>query len=335
MSFDTKHRRWEAFISVSASGPEFSTIFQDAGRFTRTRMAADLEYTTADVDFLYTLFLEPESDRPRAKDLHIRLVNPTKNKVLAEIAKAGRWLAKHRNHADWDGGGLHFNYAGHGTENYGALVLKSGDLHVDEFIESICSIASSLASPERLRISVVLDSCHSGAWVTRMLHQCSHNKADLLVPFNLFASCMHDEYAFEDSSLGHGLFTYCLSVQQAGLGSYGARAILPDNSYGPALAIAAGVRGCSFLTAGSQNPVAYWNGAGFLEVSQSGFSVFSDDGKTLTENQMREQLVLFRDKTRALMQAARPDLLGETGMSDEEMRRSIRKTLKTLSDSRV
>lgn len=326
----TKHRRWEAFISVSASGPESSIKFEAAGRFVRPRMAADLKYTTADVDFLYSHFHEHESDRPRIDDLHIRLVNPSKIEVLAAIDQAGKWLLTHRDHADWDGGGIHFNYAGHGNENYGALVLNTDLFHVDEFVESICSVATSMNSPNRLRISVVLDSCHSGAWVTRLLQRCFDDKNDLLVPFNLFASCMHDEYAIEDPSIGHGLFTYCFSVQAVVLGSFGARAILPDNSFGPALAIAAGGRGCSFLSAGSQNPVTYWNGTGSLEVSQSGFSVFDDNGKILTDNQMRNQLVLIRNKTRSLMKAARPDISFETDMSDEEMRLSIRETLKTL-----
>lgn len=329
-STQTKHRRWEAFISVSASGPESSIKFETAGRFLRTRMAADLRYTTADVNFLYSHFREPESDRPRNDDLHIRLVNPSKAEVLAAIEQAGKWLLTHRDNADWDGGGLHFNYAGHGKENYGSLVLNTDIFHVDEFLESICSVATRMSSPQRLRISVVLDSCHSGAWVTRLLERCFNDKSDLIVPFNLFASCMHDEYAFEDSSIGHGLFTYCLSVQTVAPGSFGARAILPDNTFGPALAIAVGERGCSFLSAGAQNPVSYWNGAGFLEVSQSGFSVFADNGKTLTDNQMRGQLVLIRNKTRSLMRAARPDIFIETDISDEEMRLSIQNTLKTI-----
>jgi hypothetical protein len=88
------------------------------------------------------------------------------------------------------------------------------------------------------------------------------------------------------------------------------------------------------LTAGAQNPIAYWNGAGQLEVSQSGFSIFLDDDKVLTENQMIEQLLQKRDNIRAVIQAARPDLKVRTGMSDEEMRRSIKQTLKFIVNSR-
>jgi hypothetical protein len=305
LSAGFKHRRWEAFISVSASGPEFSPLLEKEGHLPRARMAADLRYTTADVDFLYTHFLEPDCDRPRENDLHIRLVNPSKDEVLSAFSQAGQWLETHRDDAGWDGGGIHFNYAGHGTEDQGTLVLNPGFLHVDEFIDSICGVASRVSSPRRLRVSVVLDSCHSGAWVTRILHACSHERSDLLIPFNLFAACMTDEYALEDASLGHGIFTYCLSVQEQALGSFGAIGILPDNSYGPALAIASGERGCSFLTAGLQNPVAYWNGAGQLEVSRSSFSIFHEDGQTLTEEQMLKQLLRNRDEVRNLVQAAR------------------------------
>jgi hypothetical protein len=205
---------------------------------------------------------------------------------------------------------------------------------VNEFIESVCTVASRVSSPGRLRISAVLDSCHSGAWVTRLLHECFHGQVDLLVPFNLFASCMHDEFASEDSSLGHGIFTYCLSVQPSALGSYGAIGVLPDNSRGPSLALAVGERGCSFLTAGSQNPVAYWNGAGRLEVSQSGFSIVLEDDQVLTEDQMIEQLLRKREQVRSVMQAARPDLRVQTGMSDDEMRHSIKQTLEFIVNSR-
>ena len=93
-------------LAVQSSRPSSEA----EGRFARARMAADLRYTTADIDFLYTHFLEPGPDRPRLDDLHIRLVNPSKADVLAAIVQAGRWLETHRNHPDWDGGGLYFNY---------------------------------------------------------------------------------------------------------------------------------------------------------------------------------------------------------------------------------
>ena len=325
-----KHRQWEAFISVSASGPEYSSVFERNGCLIRSRMAADLEYTTADVDFLYDHFSAPEPDRPRQKALHVRLVNPTKERVLGAFSEIADWFQSFRTHPDWDGGGLHFSFAGHGAENGGAIVLDGGTLTADEFLEQAETVATRISKPGRLRLSVVLDSCHSGAWVTRILHSCFHERGELLVPFNLFASCMHDEVAFEDSSLGHGLFTYCFSIKPVALGSFGATALLPDNSTGPSLSLAAGVRGCSLLSAGAQNPVAYWNGAGQLEVSQVSFSVMSQTHGFMNENEMRDTLNQERAQVRDVLRMARPELLMSLALSDEETRISIRRLLASL-----
>jgi hypothetical protein len=53
-----KRSKWQAFLTVSASGPEFSPLLEEMGHLRRTRMAADLRYTTADVDFLESHFKE-------------------------------------------------------------------------------------------------------------------------------------------------------------------------------------------------------------------------------------------------------------------------------------
>jgi hypothetical protein len=57
-----KRRKWLAFLTASASGPEFTPLLEERGYFVRTRMAADLRYTTADVDFLESHFQEPNYD---------------------------------------------------------------------------------------------------------------------------------------------------------------------------------------------------------------------------------------------------------------------------------
>ena len=267
----------------------------------RPRMAADLRYTTADVDFFYKHFLSPEPDRARADDLHVRLVNPSKREVLKAVHDAANWLKQFQNHPDWDGGAIHFNFAGHGSEDQGAIMLKDGLLYPREFLDRVCEVAAVVSSPGRLRISIVMDSCHSGAWITSALARSFHDDPDLIVPFNLFASCMEDEFAYEDSSLGHGLFTYCFSIRESALGSFGATGILPDNSVGPSLSIAAGERGCSLLSAGAQNPVAYWNGSGAIGVSGAEFKVVSDQGSTMSRKEITTQLTEKRNTIRQQM----------------------------------
>ena len=191
----------------------------------RPRMAADLRYTTSDVDYLFTYFTKPELDRKRKDDLHLRLVNPTRNELYESIDSARKWLGQFRGHPDWDGGAIHFNFAGHGCEDLGSIVLKDGLFSPTEFIDSCCEIASEVSAPGRLRISVVLDSCHSGFWPIEILDRSFNSDTALIVPFNLFASCMPDEYSLEDSSLGHGLFTYCLSTKSTVLGSFAATGV--------------------------------------------------------------------------------------------------------------
>lgn len=333
MAIGFKHRQWEAFVSVSASGPEFSKVFERNGYLLRTRMAADLDYTTADVDYFYDHFTSPEPDRPRQEDKHIRLVNPSRKEVLNGLSDAMGWLGAFRDDPDWDGGGLHFNYAGHGAEPDGALVLGNETLSIDDFLNHVEPLAAKISPPGRLRLSVVLDSCHSGYWVTRILDSCFHERSNKLVPFNLFASCMYDEVAFEDSSLGHGLYTYCFSVQPDSIGAYGAQAVLPNNRFGPSLSVAAGERGCSLLSAGAQNPVAYWNGAGQLEVSQSSFSIETPSGELMKELEMSTTLVQLRDEVRATSRGARPELVVDYNANDESARHAIRALRERLEAS--
>jgi hypothetical protein len=333
MPIGFKHRQWEAFVSVSASGPEFSKIFERNGYLLRTRMAADLDYTTADVDYFYEHFRVPEPDRPRTQDKHIRLVNPTRTEVLNGLSHAIGWLATFRDHEDWDGGALHFNYAGHGAEQDGALVLGKDVLSVEEFLKHIAPLAEKVSPPGRLRLSVVLDSCHSGYWVARILASCFHEFSEHLVPFNLFASCMHDEAAFEDSSLGHGLFTYCFSVRPNAIGAFGAQAILSNNQMGPSLSIATGERGCSLLSAGAQNPVAYCNGAGELEVAQSSFPIESSSGDFMQYSELVATLTRHREAVRNSSAGARPEIRVDYDADEERARQAVRALRRRLEES--
>lgn len=316
-----KHRRWQAFLSISASGPEFAPIFEEAGRALRPRMAADLRYTTADTDFLERHFREPNYDSGEL-EIHRRLRNPTIGDVGTALQDVLEWFRSHRDHAEWDGGALQLTFAGHGSEPDGRLVLADGELTPDYLIEESLRIAADASRSARLRLSLILDSCHSGAFAAKALEASLGN--DVLVPFNVVASCARDEFAWEESSLGHGIFTYCLSVRPNSLGSVSATAIQANNSLGPSLSIAAGRFGVSLLTAGGQNPFYYLNGTGHIEVGGSEFSAFHEDGKPLALEELEEQLLYHRESYANAIRAIRPDLhMGRS--SDAEMRRGIRR----------
>lgn len=94
-----------ANLFASASGPEFSPILEQEGHYSRTRMAADLRYTTADIDFLEPYYKEPHYDSGD-KEFNQRLVNPTRDEFFFALQRIEAWLEGFRNHPDWDGGAL-------------------------------------------------------------------------------------------------------------------------------------------------------------------------------------------------------------------------------------
>lgn len=333
MSIGYKGRKWMANLFVSASGPETSPIFEQAGYYTRTRMAADFRYTTADIDFLEPHFKERNYDSGD-EEFSQRLVNPTRGGFFLAPQRIGAWLEGFRDHPDWDGGGLLLCFAGHGREGDGAFVLSDGVVTPDDLIEVLTWIAGRVPSPGRLRLSGVFDSCHSGAFLTTLLDAALDEYKDMLVPFNLAASCMEDEYADEDSGLGHGLFTYCFSVQEPAPGSLSAVAIQPDNTFGPSLAIAGNHLGCSLLSAGSQNPILHWNGTSVIEVGNQAVELFDVNLENyIGLSEMRTKLKAKRDRVVQMIRPVPQSRIFTGPSTDSEMRRRIRETVKLIKDA--
>ncbi len=195
-------------------------------------------------------------------------------------------------------------------------------------------MAKKVSRPGRLRVSAVLDSCHAGAFAIDLLESCFNQHHDFLIPWNVIGSCMHDEVAWEDPSLGHGVFTYCFSARAQRLGSMAATAVQPDNRRGPSLSIASGVLGCTLITAGAQNPVDYFNGAGHMGVVGSDLRIVDDDGICLTQAKLRNELETRRDSFARLASNARPDLSMDGRMSDTQVRaysKELREQLRVMA----
>ena len=127
-------------------------------------------------------------------------------------------------------------------------------LSADDLIDTCLEIQQASRSPGPLRLSLILDSCYSGAFLLRALERILHEHRGQLRPDYLFAASMPDEVAWELPVLNHGLATYCQSVRPLALGSMTATA---HGSEQATWAIAAGPLGCSYVTAGAQNPVTY------------------------------------------------------------------------------
>jgi hypothetical protein len=289
--FGFKHRDHQANISVSAHGPAANEEFERGGHFLRPRMAADLRYTTADADFLRNHWRDPWDPGRHVESF--RSKQPTCRQFWDDVVRACDWLAQHRSDDDWNGGGLNLTFAGHGRDGDGALVLEDGVVSPDELVERLREIWSRL--PEevgRLRVSLRLDSCYSGGFLLRWLSG-TYAYSDELAPYFSQASCMPDEISWEESSLGHGVFTYCTSHRSEHPFSLGTEAVQPDNSYGPSLRVAANEFGCSRLTGGQQNPVRFFE-YGALELLDQRVSI-EDLLPLPTPDKMEDRIRSVRD----------------------------------------
>ena len=203
-------------------------------------------------------------------------------------------------------------FAGHGREGDGALVLNDGVVTPKELLDALAGIAGGVSAPGRLRVSVALASCHTAAFTTGLLDSCLRARGD---------------------RLGHGMFTYVFSLQPASPLSFGAKAVQPDNTFGPSLAIAHGELGCSHLTAGVQNPVTYYNGGPVIEVCGRYVNLFRDDNHTeyIGLEEMRARLKRHRDEVTEAIRRARPDMRFGVRPTDAENRAYIRETVEMLS----
>ncbi|MEJ7576792.1 MAG: hypothetical protein WKF74_07295 [Pyrinomonadaceae bacterium] len=203
--FHGKPRLHKAYITVSGSGPEKGTVHSGVRGVRRSRDGADLRFTTADCDWFYEHLRQPNYDTGLAEE-HYRLVNPTREELDRAIASAGQFLSQYIHQPEWAGGQMTFVYAGHGSPDTGAWVLKDG---VADGIELSEKVAASLQpNARRCRIDLILDSCFAGAFFADFL---SHNWTSLderIFVCDAFGAALDNEFAWELDEYEHGAFTY-------------------------------------------------------------------------------------------------------------------------------
>jgi hypothetical protein len=322
-----KHRAWQGFISVSASGPDFSPELTRRGVTARPRLAADLRYTTADAAFFAEYWDRPWYDSGH-EELHVpHLQNPAHSEVVTAFIQASDWLGERACREDWDGGHLTFCFAGHGRDGDGALVIDDEVVTAADLTSLFMSVASQWSPERRLRLAVILDSCHSGAFLLDFLER-TLREPRLRIEY-LAAASMPDEFAWEDPGLGHGVFTYCWSVRpgsgQSPLGALVGEGVQPDNTLGPSLGVAQGPFGCSLMTYGRQNPVTFLDGA----LSTCGGGVEVDMEDTDGHRQGWEKALLeIRDRFRSSVADLHPSVRIDRYLAtDAEARAAIEEIL--------
>lgn len=331
--FYGKMRRYQVFIVVGASGPEFPTLVgTDRAVGLVPRMAGDLRHTTADAHFLATYWADPEGYDTGTEQHHVFLNHPARSEVFAALDVAVGELARYHDREDWDGGAVNLCFAGHGRSGDGALIVAANEgVEAEELADRLAAVAAK-APPtgHRLRVSLFLDSCFSAEFLLRFLDSALTDHRHRIYPYASWASAMPDESAWEDDELGHGVGTYCLSVKPVHPFARVASAVQPDNTYGPSLALAEGPFGCALLTGGAQTPVTYgeW---GELEVPGGReVACFDDRGGWRSPGPIRREL---RERREQLVEAL--DALGRYGLplpridgdgfrTDDDIRAAIR-----------
>jgi hypothetical protein len=280
-------------VSIAESGPLFTPVFDGRTTSVRPRVAGHLPYAHADVVYLAKRWRD-RGPISSPIDKHLVVDGATRAQAFASIEEVTKWLWLASTEPDWDGGSLQFTFAGHGREADGAVVLADGDLGPEELVETLAVTAR--ATGGRLKVDLALDSCHGGAFLLGFM------EASQGLPIegrDMVAGSMHDEMAWEDGSLGHGLFTYCWSHEGYGpaplLTGIGMQAVQPDNSLGPSTRLTEGPLGCSLLTGGRQNPVTFLDN----EWSVSGSRIAVDP---FDRQHVERELVNARDRLRGYIE---------------------------------
>jgi len=248
--FHGKRRVFNAYLSISASGPEPGIVRSSLSGPRRSRDGADLAFTTSDCDWFVAHLREPNYDTGEEEHFE-RLINPTLPQVVSAVERAGQFLSSHVADARWDGGQFTVIYAGHGAQGSGAWVLGADHLHAIPFAEALLNSVD--VTPRHLRLDLIMDSCFAGAFLADLLEYSWNREDRRLFVCDAFGACLADELAWELDERGHGAFTFAFKAM-----------------FEPGIHDTDHLRsgGVSRFTGGEQHPFEYTNGA--LEVIGGG-----------------------------------------------------------------
>lgn len=256
---------FQASVVIGCEGPFEGTQRSGPAGPRTSRDGAKLKNVLADA---YHWAGDFDSEGSETKQVTL-LENPDRAEVLAAIAEAGNFLRCYEDRPGWRGGQINLAFAGHGTEG-GDFVLSDGELLVDEFLETFAESTPAPANHRCVRLAVVLDSCFSGRSLARMLLHPLHSSHFLLI--DGFAAALHDEFAWELDSLGHGALTFTMRnrgnahIDQNRL----ARAVEEQDEEYLRLALQAYVPNpVTYLTEGNQHSIDVING-GLLQIKGCG-----------------------------------------------------------------
>ncbi|WP_170405096.1 hypothetical protein [Ruegeria arenilitoris] len=191
-------RRYSGSLIVACAGPENPPPEQTVYGEMRCRSGAQLKFTSADAKLAFDNW---SIDELVPKDAHVLLLDPTLSDFEAAIENISRELSVFPQGET----GIDLYFAGHGLPKSGALVLRDQALSAADYVSLI---EENMASDKGIRgISMMLDSCHSGAFLFEAM-VALQGREETVRLYDGLCSSMHDEKSWELSFLEHGAFTF-------------------------------------------------------------------------------------------------------------------------------
>lgn len=191
-------RRYSGSLVVACSGPEDAPMLPTIFGEMRCRSGASLKYTSADAKLVYDHW---STDQQVPYDAHVLLLDPSLSEFEAAIERISAELGEFPQGET----GIDLYFAGHGLPNSGALVLRDREVSAADFVTMI---NRNLSSNKGVRgISMMLDSCHSGAFLFNAMVALQGDRQQVRL-YDALCSSMHDEKSWELSFLEHGALTY-------------------------------------------------------------------------------------------------------------------------------
>jgi len=192
-----------ASIVVSSPGPGPGTVRQSPYGPRRSKDGAALAHVTADGEFFFAKLFEP-SDHYRLIGPRLHLVDPTIRDVQEALQRIRD--CPEPQHQDGRRHTMNVAYSGHGQPTHGSWVLRDGVFTAPQLIQILTE--SWKVTSDALRVDLFIDACFAGAFLAEAIASRSVDSCVRIRDAHL--ACLHDESAWEMSSLHHGALTFVL-----------------------------------------------------------------------------------------------------------------------------
>jgi len=189
------------FIAICHEGKETSaySCIKGIGDDIRSKDNASLDSVKNDADKILNHFANSDNCLSNQK-----LINPSVGQVIDSIEEAINKINKIEN-LEKEQYALAIYFSGHGQKKDGSMQLTGGHLSS----EQIYNIIKNVYSGNCLQIDFIMDSCHSGSFIAHAIRTQQEDISGKIYLYDLWASCLPHEKAFELKLLKHGVFTYC------------------------------------------------------------------------------------------------------------------------------